>query len=264
VSDETITALSFLADEGYDVYFYDQVGGGLSNRLKNINEYTVQRHVNDLSEIVNKIGATKVVLIGQSWGAVLATFFAAENAEKIDKIIFTSPGPIYPINSELAKQVPPDSVQLKEPFYSNSQGNKKMNNLRTKAMSFFATTFNTKIASDKEADNFTTLLSYEVNKSTVCDTAKILSMRAGSGFYSSVMTFNRLSKVKDNREKLSKTNFPALILKGECDNIKWGFTKEYLDIFKNHQFKLIKNAGHFIFVEERKVYEDAIKSFLLK
>jgi proline iminopeptidase len=32
-----------LADSGYDVYLYDQVGSGRSSRLENIRDYTVQK-----------------------------------------------------------------------------------------------------------------------------------------------------------------------------------------------------------------------------
>ncbi|MBL0145988.1 MAG: alpha/beta hydrolase [Chitinophagaceae bacterium] len=262
VSDEIINTLSPLAEDGFDIYFYDQVGSGLSNRLKNINEYSAERHVNDLDEIINKISSSKVILIGQSWGAVLATLYAANHSNKIKKIIFTSPGQIYPIHNELASENPPDSLHLKQPVYSNKQGNEKAINLRSKAISFFATTFNIKLATDKEADEFVTLLNYEVNKSTVFDTAKILPIRPGGGFYSSIMTFNSLAKITNPRPQLSKLDFPVLILKGQCDNIKWGFTNEYIRMFKNHQFKLIKDAGHYINIEQKEEYQNTIRNFL--
>jgi pimeloyl-ACP methyl ester carboxylesterase len=35
-------------------------------------------------------------------------------------------------------------------------------------------------------------------------------------------------------------------MKGECDNQKWGFTNEYLELFKNSELKIIPGAGHFI------------------
>lgn len=42
VTERDITMLSPLSDDGYDVYLYDQIGSGQSDRLENINEYTVQ------------------------------------------------------------------------------------------------------------------------------------------------------------------------------------------------------------------------------
>ena len=73
-----IEDLEPLTYEGYSLYFYDQVGTGYSCRLKDINEYTVERHVEDLKEIVDRIGMNQqVILIGQSWGAVLLSRFVA-------------------------------------------------------------------------------------------------------------------------------------------------------------------------------------------
>ncbi len=160
ISNHDIQIFSSLADSGYDVYLYDQIGSGQSERLANIRDYTVQRHIEDLKEIIQKINSKKVILIGQSWGGILDALFAANNADKIDKIIFSCPGPIYPIHESLASIKPPDSIHLKTPFYTNEQGNKKANNIRTKAMTFFATRFGRKIASDKEADEFATYLNY--------------------------------------------------------------------------------------------------------
>lgn len=264
LSDQDIRVLSTLAEDGYDIYLYDQIGSGQSARLENINDYTVGRHVKDLKEIVIKVGAEKVILIGQSWGAILATLFTEDNSEKVEKIILSSPGPIYPVRQELKNKTPPDSLHLRTPFYSNNQGNEKANNLRIKTIVFWATKFHEKLASDKEVDDFATYLNFEVNKSTVCDTAKILKAAAGSGFYAAVMTFKSLGQVHDPRPKLKNSNIPTLVLKGQCDNQKWGFTNEYLDLFLNPQFAFIPNAGHFISVEQPESYIKAIKGFLSK
>ena len=264
VSDRDIKALSPLAEDGYDLYLYDQIGSGQSDRLANISDYTVDRHLKDLREIIGKIGTDKVILIGQSWGSVLAVLFAADNPEKIDKLIFTNPGPIFPVQKELMDSKAPDSLHLREPYYSNRQGNEKANNLRTKAIAFFATKFNTKLAPDKEADDFATYLNSELNKSTVCDTAKLLKPEAGGGFYSSIMTFENLNQVQDHRMKLKNTRIPVLIMKGQCDNQKWGFTNEYLNLFSNHQFTLIPDAGHFIAIEQPELYINTIRKYLGK
>src|SRR5678815_2419118 len=40
VSERNISILSPLAEEGFDIYFYDQVGGGRSGRLSDITGYT--------------------------------------------------------------------------------------------------------------------------------------------------------------------------------------------------------------------------------
>jgi proline iminopeptidase len=264
ISNRDIKILSPLSNDGYDVYLYDQIGSGQSARLENINDYTADRHKRDLEEIIKKIGTEKVILIGQSWGAILAVLFTADNSEKIEKIIFTCPGPIYPIRQELANIKAPGSFHLRDPIFTNAQGNEKANNLRTKFISVWAKVSGRKLASDKEADDFATYLNYEVDKSTVCDTSKILKAEAGSGFYVGVMTFKSLSDVQDPRSKIKNSKIPVLIMKGQCDNQKWGFTNEYLELFPNHQLTVIPNAGHFISVEQPQLYIKTIRAFVNK
>ncbi|MBP6687171.1 MAG: alpha/beta hydrolase [Lacibacter sp.] len=262
VTDEAIQLRSKLSDEGYDVYLYDQLGSGQSARLKNISGYTPERHRKDLEEIIKKIGAEKVILIGHSWGAILAVLFAAENQSKIEKIIFTCPGPIYPFRKELLSVKAPDSLHLQAPVFSNEQGNKKANNIRTKAMAFFAKRFGWKIAGDKEADEFETYLEYEVNKSTVRDTSKIVQPSPGGGFYAAIMTFKSLLTVKDPRPQLQHSTIPVLVMKAQYDNQHWGFTNEYMELFPNHKLEVIPNAGHALSVEQPELYLKTIQEFL--
>jgi proline iminopeptidase len=262
VFERNITLLSTLSEDGYALYFYDQIGGGLSGRLADISQYTVERHIKDLKAIIDKTGAGKAILIGQSWGAVLAALFAAGYPEKVDQLIFTSPGPIYPVHIELAYSKAPDSLSFRAPYFSNRQGNEKANNLRTKAMALLATTFHQKLASDKEADDFATYLNFELNKSTLCDTSKISTPETGYGFYASIMTYQNLLQVQDPRPEIKKSNIPVLVIKGQCDNQQWGFTHEYLTLFDHHQLAIIPDAGHAISLEQPELYMEAIRRFL--
>ncbi len=262
IFDKNIAVLSELAKEGYDVYLYDQVGCGHSNRLENIDEYSVERHERDLEEIINRIGSEKVILIGQSWGAMLAMQYITNHMDKVDKIILTGPGPVLPIKRELETLNPPDSLDLKSPTFSNRQGNEKANNLRTRFVSFCARNFNLKIAGDKEMDHFASYLNHELNKSTVYDVSKISGPKAGYGYYTHVKTVQSFDRVKDERSKLKNCNIPVLILKGQYDSIKWGYLTEYLDFFKDHKLVIIPNAGHSITSEQPGLYIENIKSFL--
>jgi len=44
VKDEVIEVLKPLSEQGHDLYFYDQIGSGHSTRLKDITQYSVERH----------------------------------------------------------------------------------------------------------------------------------------------------------------------------------------------------------------------------
>ena len=262
ISNRNIEMLAPLSADGYDVYLYDQIGSGLSDRLPNIKDYTAERHKIDLEEIIHKIGATQVILIGQSWGASLAALFIADNPEKVESVVFTGPGSILPMREELISANPPDSLNLRKPPYSNMEANDKSKNIRTVAVSFWAKSFGHKLASDKEADDYQTYLNHELNKATVCDTSKALKTEGGGGFYAQIMTVKSFNEIKDPRLGLKGSKIPVLIMRGQCDNQPWGFVNEYLELFPNHQLKIIPGAGHSISVEQPELYLKVIREFL--
>ena len=263
IYDRNVELLSAFAEDGYDVYLYDQIGGGLSARLDNIEEYTADRHVRDLAEIVRKTGAPKVILIGQSWGGILAILFAADHQEMLEKIVFSCPGPIQPIHRELAGLASPDSFHLRDPYFTNAAANKSAATLRSDAVWNYAFRFGRKLASDAEMDDFATYLSAGTGKSVVCDTTKLpKTVDGGGGYYVQVMTVKSLQDVADPRPKLQNSGIPVLVMKGQCDNQQWGYTQEYLQVFPRHQLVVVPDAGHAIGLEQPEIYVKTIRAFL--
>jgi len=261
IFDSNIEILAKLADNGYDVYLYDLVGCGHSNRLENIDEYSVDRHKKDLEEIIKKIGAEKIILIAQSWGAILATNYVVDNEAKIEKIIFTGAGPILPVNYDLEKIKAPDSLNLKPPLFTNAQGRRKTNSIRTKAVKFVAEKFGYKLAPEQEMDDFATYLNFEMNKSTVVDPS-LIKLKSGYGYYVNIKTVQSFDNSVNRRKDLLKCELPILIMRGQFDGGKWGYTNEYLELFKNHQLVIIPKAGHSIAAEQPELYLKTITTFL--
>jgi len=263
IYNRNIKTLSSFSEAGFDIYLYDQIGCGYSDRLKNIGGYSIERHKQDLEEIVRIIGTNKVILIGQSWGAILATEFIAEKSDIVEKVIFTGPGYLLPINRSLEEIKAPDSLKLRNSQFTNSQGRKNIYNIRARFVEWFAKTFDWKLASDKEMDEFETVLDHEMGKSTVCDTALVGDIENNrSGYYSLVKTVQSFDNVIDIRPKLRNCKIPALIMKGQCDGMKWGYVTEYLNLFTNHRLIIIPNAGHSISREQPELYIKNILDFL--
>lgn len=101
-----------LAQLGFAIYAYDQVGSGLSGRLADPAEYSVSRHVADLAAIVQKIGAQRLVLIGDSWGATLVAHYIAAHPGTVTKAIFTSPGALDPADWNAPSEHPGSIVRF--------------------------------------------------------------------------------------------------------------------------------------------------------
>lgn len=262
IVESNIRLLEGLTEDGYNVYLYDQIGCGLSERLDHIEEYTVDRHIIDLEEIIRTIGAEKVILIGQSWGAILAALYIADHPDMVERAIFTGPGPLLPMNREVEAIIPPDSLNLKDPLFTNRMGRKIAYNIRTRVVELIAKKLDRKLASDSEMDDFASILNYQMNKSTVCDTSRHGNPEPGYGYYCMVKTVQSFASVKDRRTKLSGCDVPLLILRGQCDGIKWGYLDEYSHLFTNCTIKIIPGAGHSVARENPEAYLSSIRAFL--
>lgn len=260
ITDLEIETLGRLSDYGYDVYLYDQVGCGHSDRLQDINDYSTDRHRIDLEQIVEQINAKKVILLGQSWGSILSALYIANNPDRVAKLVVTAPAAMQPQNYAYAAIAIPDTLKLQQPFRSGSYNA----TARSKAIEFWLRKFGKKLADDKEADQLATLYATILNKSMVCDTANAVIAEGTEGYYAHFMTRLSLGRVQDPRARLMTTATPVLIMKAQCDNQQWGYTTEYFDVFKNHEFAFIKNAGHNIFIEQPDEYIRTIKRFLEK
>lgn len=262
ITDEVIESYKSLHELGHDLYFYDQIGSGHSDRLADIEGYSVKRHRKDLEEIVNLIGAKEIILIGHSWGACLALNFLQHNPEKVAQMILSSPGPILPMDKSFERITAPDSLQLKAPQFSNREGNIKAANWKSTLVHKIAFTFHLKAASDAEMDDFFTHLNQELIKSTDCRPRANPKVHGGGGFYSHIMTANGLQEVIDKRSILKNLNTPLLILKGQCDNQKWGYTQEYLSLLRNTKLRILDGAGHDILRAENDTALKLITNFL--
>jgi len=262
VKDQIIETLKPLSELGHDLYFYDQIGSGHSNRLEKISEYTVKRHQEDLNEIVSKTNSDQVILIGKSWGSCLAINYLQDHNKKVEKVILTGPGPILPINKKVINTLPPDSLSLIKPEFSNKQGNEKAYGWRSNLILKWAYLFNSKLVDDKEVDKFFTYLNQELIKSTYCKIKEHKKIEGGGGYYSHIMTLKSIQEVANKRNSLKELHTPILIIRGQCDNQKWGYVNEYLDLFLNSKLKIINGVGHDIVNTEKEKYYELIEQFL--
>ena len=58
-------------DEGFDLVFYDQRGGGRS-KTDDPTPITVETHVADFAAVSAELGVAGAPIVGYSWGALLA------------------------------------------------------------------------------------------------------------------------------------------------------------------------------------------------
>ncbi len=264
-----ITQMKELAGEGYDDYLYDQIGSGLSDRLAKPKDYSFDRHLNDLAEIIDhQIRTDKVILIGHSYGGILATHFTANHPGKVDKLILSSPGDLQPYATnddgtltDLNKKYPiPSHLQFKEPIEVFEQTERDFLQPRIVMSMICAMVFNFKWASDREFDDYTNTMASKFTKGMVADPKNCKAEEGGAGGYSHGLS-NFYGNVADVRAKLKQLNIPTLVLQGQYDQGDYSSVYEYADLLKG-KYVFIENAGHIIWWDKPDEYNQAILKFL--
>ncbi|CAN5264829.1 hypothetical protein BH10PSE3_BH10PSE3_24450 [soil metagenome] len=81
--------LQALADER-PVIFYDQLGCGRADAPEDDNAYSIQRSVDELDAVRAALGLDRVVLLGHSWGALLAVEYLCQGRGRgVDRLILS-------------------------------------------------------------------------------------------------------------------------------------------------------------------------------
>jgi proline iminopeptidase len=86
-----------LADD-YELVFYDQRGGGQS-KTDDRTLITWRTHVEDLDRVVDELHLDPLILVGYSWGGLLAMLYAIESAagrthHRPEKLVLIDPAPV--------------------------------------------------------------------------------------------------------------------------------------------------------------------------
>lgn len=258
-----------VARYGHTVYLYDQIGSGLSDRLPKPKAYSFEKHLKDLNEIIlSQIKVNKVILIGHSYGGILATHFAANHANKVDKLILSSPGDLQPYRTntdgtmtDMSTLYPvPSTFQFKTPIEVFKQTEKDFLQPRIVMSMFCAMAFNFKWASDKEFDDYTNTMASKFTKGMVANPKNVKPEEGGAGGYSHGFS-NYYGKLSDIRNKLKQLNIPTLVMQGQYDQGEYSAVYEYADLLKG-DYKFIEDAGHIIWWDKPGVYHQTILNFL--
>ena len=80
-------AHSFLADHGFRVVIFDQLGTGKSDRPTDKSLWTITRYVEEVETVRRGLGLGKVHLLGHSWGGWLAIEYALTHGQQLKSLM---------------------------------------------------------------------------------------------------------------------------------------------------------------------------------
>jgi pimeloyl-ACP methyl ester carboxylesterase len=267
-----VKTLAPISNSGRDLYFYDQSGTGLSDRREHPKDTTLHGHAEDLYEIITRqIKAEKVVIIGQSYGAQIATGMAVLHPELVEKLILSSPGDIDPVEfdengrSENEMRYPVPANLTFRNIDPNGEARAKQDidsmPLRAIVSLAIATMFDRKFASDQEVDNTLNTMASHFTEDMVCDRKNVKPEEGGGGMYSRAGS-NFYQDSDNPRALMPKMKAPVMVLQGGCDFISYSDAYEYVALYPNARYQFIPDAGHIIWWDKPEAYRANIEKFL--
>jgi proline iminopeptidase len=237
---------SVLADD-YKVIFYDQRATGNSSGNVDAASITVDNFIEDLEGLRKHLRLEKMHVIGHSWGAVLAAHYAVKYPQNLKTLILLSAYASAEVFTQYFSNIQKntsaeDSIALKQIEASEAFKNKESRTIeqyyRIGVKPFF---HNPSLVGRLDLTLSKTTAS---NQSVVAD----LLMRNMGNF--------------DIHDRLSVIKCPTLIVHGDSDPLPVEGPYKVHKFIPQSKLVVLKNTGHFMFVESPGKLFPLVKAFL--
>jgi proline iminopeptidase len=263
-----------LINQNYSYVYYDQRGCGKSTRC--IHKFTsnkwnvcqpelykklgIETCLQDIEEIRKIIGVDKIILIGHSYGGVIAALYAIEFPENIKKLLLVSPAPTirYPLGdgfeySKIIEKELPINIKKEYELYGKDLWNfdtiiKKSEaelSIRNKQFFYFYDEYHKAVGLSKSVSLIDNLVDKE-------NTGGWLPYAYAWSFPS---TF-------DYRDNLRTIKVPTPIVWGGKDLCQESWVKLYSDFIPHSKAIKINDCGHFLFEDKPNEFSKIVIDFL--
>ena len=234
----------------FKLIFYDQRGSGRSIATPDSASMTMDMFVSDLEAIRSHFNLHELNLLGHSWGALLATNYAFTYPDKVNSLILTSsPGvsseSMVAFNQEIAKRTIPDVQEALQQL----MGMEAFTAAEPEAMEeFVRLTFQPYFHEKKMIDSLSLHFTNLTAKNLLPIYTTLLSY---------LMSY-------DHSGSLGNIDCPTLIIHGNDDPIPLRFAYDLCDHLTNAEILVIKESGHFPFIESPESYFRGLNDFLAR
>lgn len=236
-----------LAKMNYQTIIYDQRGTGKSDLEKiNAETITMDLMVEDIENLRTHLKIQKWTIFGHSFGGIMASYYATKHPDAIDKIIFSSSG----------------GINMKFTTYGQKRLNDNLTPTERDSLSFYQNKIEN---GDNSAETLKLRAKYLANAYVFNKkNAPIIAERLTQAkFEITSLVFNDLFKINfDCSSSFKKFKQKVLVLQGENDIISPETAKEIANAFPNSKLVLMKNCGHYGWLDAKEIYFDSIKAFL--
>ncbi len=239
------------------VIYYDQRGGGRSDLIKDREKLSISKHIEDLEAVRLFFKLDKMTLLGNSWGGMLIGYYAATNPDKVERMVFHSPG-------EPTKALAIEAVEEMQSRMGN-----RYTAEQKKRFSFVSNYKNWVKAADPKAicREFGQLLlpiytfkpeSAALLKGDICsgsDETVRYQQYVNVQIMNSLGDWNLLPS-------LGVVKAPVLVIHGAADPIPVESSEAWASAMPNARLLVINGAGHIPQVEQPEIFFKSVETFL--
>ena len=227
---------------GRTLLFYDQRGGGRSQRIDEPDLLTVEHHIRDLEALRQHFGLEELSLLGHSWGGGLAALYALRHPTRVERMLLLAP--MAPASEPYLKQ---SAAEFLSRLDSTTW-------VRLRALDQALSTSSDPVAVCRELMQglmvaplyFATLEGAGRFQGDFCD-APAEALRTVPRVREA---FNRSRGEWDLRRQLRRLQVPTLVVHGEHDAISMEASREWARSLPEARLLVVRGADHYLHAEK--------------
>ena len=249
-----IPDLDFLARR-HTLLFYDQRGTGRSTVVTDTARLRLADHLADLEAIRRHLGTTRLTLLGHSWGAGLAAHYARAYPDHVARLILVGAMPprATPYMQQFGRSLRTwmDSTTAAR-FAGIAAARRGASDPVAACRAYWSIFIRGYFADPRDSSSALRM------HGDVCN-APPDAIRNASVVSAAVMgPFGDW----DWRDAFSQVRVPVLIIHGDKDPIPAVSAQEWQAMFQGSTLVLVKEAGHFAYVDQSAAVLRAVDAFL--
>lgn len=251
-SHDYLIPLAELSNYGINVLFYDQFGSGRSDDPNDISKYTVDYGVEEAEEVRKQVFNDKVVMLGHSYGGMLALAYALKYQDNLVGLIVSNGLSSVPITvQEMRRLIEELPEKYKNAIRRYEQLQDYQNPEYLEAVQYFYKQHVIRL--DELPEPVKVSFEYAQKRRTYT------IMNGPNEF-----TITGTIKDFDITDQLHKIRVPTLIITGKYDEVTPRVAELMHGRIKNSRLVLFENSSHMPMWEEKDKYLAVVKDFILE
>ena len=241
--------------ESFHLVYYDQRGRGRSFSGQQPDGVTMATEVDDLDRIRDSFGFESVVLLGHSWGGLLAMEYAIRHPGRVSHLILMNPAPAsradaLAFRNDLARRrTPAQNARMDE---LRSDPGFQAGDVETEAEYYrihYATTL-------RNSDHLEAVV--RRLRSAFTDAGIVAARAIEEKLYEDTWLRDQYDLIP----ALHRLDIPTLIIGGEADFVPIALVRHIAEAIPGSRLVVLPDCGHFAYLEQPDKTRASISAFL--